>query len=184
LYETFCKVSNKEELVDVLLGHPEFQRRGRRICYKFDREHGDDLFQEFSVKVWKKISAYNPENTPNEKALFALLYVIARNLVNSKRRKKRVLLEAIPENAAIRDTSTDVDYDCLRQEFLEFCKKTLPKYRRLVVVARFTRGYSYRELQQILESFDIICTHVTIRGWIKKAANDFSRGKSTGSGKR
>lgn len=174
LYTILYRALTGRELIDVLLEHPDFQSRGRRISHGIAGKSGDgeDLFQEMCLRVWRYGHALDPNNIRSESEFFSWLFVLALHAYRSQMRKKRLPLDETPiEEIFIADLRVNVEDECLRREFEEYVE-TLPDVRQFVI-NRWFEGFSLREIEEMLKQTGSTTSHVTLGAWVKKAIKNF-----------
>ena len=177
--------------IEELLGHREFQSRGRRICAVIMRRYEgimrayygrsydvDDLFGDACLNVVKFMSTLRPNNVEDERAFFSWFFVLALNIVRSKVRKFEkareegaTLIHVPVDELQLADKRVQPEQESLRNQFLEFTA-TLQPHRRQAAVLWY-EGNSAREIKAILNDRGIKCSHVSIQNWINECLADF-----------
>lgn len=166
--------------VDALLEHPEFQRRGHELCRRFarNRERAGTLYQEVSIKVWKKVrDRFRPDDTREDGNFFGWLHEIARTTSISMGRDETRQVVRMPaadrpvEEFNLAARADDLDGPLLLGEFLESIKSR-PDHHQLAI-RLWTKTYCFREIARILKKRGVKCSHVSVRTWVRDAISDF-----------
>jgi RNA polymerase sigma factor (sigma-70 family) len=180
------EVLEGKESMNALLEHPEFRRRGGKVCAALQQDQWDteELFQDTCVKLLKYPSfKFTRNNIPDENAFFSWFYVIAQNIVRDKiRREKKSPRASIPlEQISVPDLKVNLEDKSLISEFMGF-SRTLPDPHRLAILC-WLEGSSVREINKILNNEGVKCSHVTIQKWIKDAFINFRERNSSSANK-
>lgn len=197
------KVLDNRDLMDELLRHSEFLKRGHRICRWYVRGTKQDSWELFSnayLRALAKKDKLRADNTPNASAFFGWFSQLTFNMLCDQRRKdnrelKRLLsISPSDEDASDADPGVDpadpgidLDGERLIEEFMEFTS-TLPAKRRRAVILRLEnypdKGYSYEEIAERLNGEGIKCTHVTVRSWVRASMKAFFDGSRVSHSKK
>jgi RNA polymerase sigma factor (sigma-70 family) len=180
-YTLLCEVLTGRKPIDELFEHEKFQHRAKQCCNSIAHkwEEADDLYQMACIRVWKYGHALKLENMQNEDAFFAWFYVLALHTYWDNWRKQRIQFDARQvQDMPVADLRVNIEDQCLRDEFVEFSKKTLSDYRRRAV-EYWLDDLSLRDIARNLNREGIPCSHVTVGTWIKEAVNGFLGRKRT-----
>lgn len=167
------------QLIDTLLGDPEFKRRLLAICRGLTRDiaDADELFDDVCVKVWKKFKiSFKPDYTHDYGNFFAWLRQVARRtFLDEKRRPKIQLGDERVEDLSVKDQRINIEEQFLhseRVEELERCINAMPERERLAVT-HYLGGLTSRENAELLIKAGFLCTHVTALKWVRDGFKRF-----------
>ena len=108
--------------------------------YLSQREDCEDITEDVFVKVYFKISSFNPS-----KAKFSTwIFTIAKNSVYNKLKERKLISLNYD---VVDDRMINNDYDDIVQEGLN----KLDKKYRIVLLMYYMEGFKYEEISQILE---------------------------------
>jgi DNA-directed RNA polymerase specialized sigma24 family protein len=172
--------------IDEILGHKTFRdqlnefvksRRFDIFRGKYDR---DDLSQDICLILWKMEPKLRiPGNVLTEDEFFDWLFVLVRNryfsVIRQHIAQKRDGLRGdtpIKENQ-IPARKVDFEGQVFLSQFLKFTERYPEEWQWAVDL--WLEDYSYRDIQEVLNSRGIPCTYGTIRNWVIAIVGDFKK---------
>lgn len=191
--------------IEEILGHREFQSRGRQKCAGIMSKYRlimsmyfgvsydeDDLYCESCTRMvnyWHKREAEgqapSEKNFADEGEFWGFFFILAQNIIRSKLRKFKGLREEgltlihVPvEDLSIADTRFHPEWESFLKQFLEFTR-TLPRNRRRATQL-WHEGYSSREMTTILNGEGIKCSNVSVLKWVKAGLRAFDKSLKRG----
>jgi RNA polymerase sigma-70 factor (ECF subfamily) len=141
------KIENRQDLEELFkwLNEPIFKYVYIRCGY--NRELAEDITQDIFIKVWEKRDTFNP----NKSSLKNWVYVIARNQIIDKYRKKKIFVSNIDEK--IENTTGKEDSSIEDDLMLEGILKSMDRLKdsdKEVIVLRYIQDLEIEEIAQIL----------------------------------
>jgi RNA polymerase sigma factor (sigma-70 family) len=176
------KLLANEASSDALFEHPVFKSRLRLVTMANAQTTADaeDLATEVSLKVWKKLSQFEPNYSEPYGNFFAWLRTLTRNAyIDSLRRKELEFDERRPEDLDITDTQSDIEASVLYKEVMaefEMSINALPERERLAM-ALYLQGFSFREISEKMTQAGYSSSRVKVRKWIKDSLMAFWSGR-------
>lgn len=119
------------------------------IIYKIikDEEKAQDLMQDVFIKIWRKISDYDP----SKGRLFTWMVNIARNTsIDLIRKEKNIWLDDIEENIGNVDKISNYQQDIATIDLKGLLEKLRPE-RKVLVDMVYLQGYTQEEAAERLQ---------------------------------
>lgn len=123
-----------------------------RLCVSLcgSRQDAEDLFQETWHKALRNYSKYN-KNLPFDKWLFSICVNTYKNTVTLFYNKNKVSFKTEEEKEIFFNSIPDINNENSNEYFeLHQIISELPKKQRIVIVLRYFKDYTSKEISQML----------------------------------
>ncbi|MDI9383811.1 MAG: RNA polymerase sigma factor [Verrucomicrobiota bacterium] len=135
---------------------------GWRVAYRFTGDHGEaaDIVQDAFLRLLAASSRYRP--TAQFRTYF--YRIISRLCLDRRRKRRLVLLPAIPETA---DPSVQVSDTMIRGESAQSIRaalESLPSSQRMAIVLRYYEDMSYEEIASAMDTTTKAVERLLARG--------------------